>query len=216
MSRDAWRMIGCEAALFFVLLFLWRASSWRCFAVLAALTLAVSAFTLYFFRDPERHAPAGERAILSPADGKIVELSEIPGPPSIGGPAKKVAIFMSVWDVHVNRIPVAGKVERLEYKKGRFLRAYHVEAGAENEQMVIGIRSPWGFVEMKQIAGILARRIVCRLKQGEAVQRGERFGMIKFGSRAELVFPASVRVDIRIGEHVKAGQTIIGEFVHAQ
>jgi phosphatidylserine decarboxylase len=219
LAKDVWGLMAGEAIAFLFMVFSWRVFSWAGFAFLAGLVLIVAIFTMYFFRDPDRVVPENERAILSPADGKIIELgemSESSGPSFVKGPVKKIAIFLSVWDVHVNRVPISGTVERLEYKKGRFLRAYESAAGTENEQMVIGIRSRYGNVLMKQIAGILARRIVCRLKKGESVQRGERFGMIKFGSRAELVFPASVRVRVRIGDAVKAGQTIIGEFVHAE
>jgi phosphatidylserine decarboxylase len=216
LAKDAWGLVAGEAIVFVVMLLFWRIFSWNGFAFLAFLALGAAIFTLYFFRDPERTVPENARAILSPADGRVVELAEISGSPFVDGPAKRVSIFLSVWNVHVNRIPVSGTVEHLEYKKGRFLRAYEENAGTENEQMVIGIRSAYGGVLMKQIAGIIARRIVCRLKKGESVQRGERFGMIKFGSRAELVFPASARVHVRIGESVKAGETIIGEFANAE
>jgi phosphatidylserine decarboxylase len=181
-----------------------------------ALFLLLLLFTLFFFRNPDRRVPRSAEAVLAPADGRIVEVGQVQHAPYLEGPAHKVAIFLSVWDVHVNRIPVDGRVTFLSHRPGAFLRAYLPNASERNEQMWIGVESPRGKFLTKQIAGILARRIVCRLREGDSVEKGSRFGMIKFGSRVELYCPPSVAIRVAVGDHVKAGETIIGEIPHVQ
>ncbi len=219
MAKDSIGVFLAEAGILFFLILCWKLSSWSLFWIPIGLVSALLAFTAFFFRDPQRIIPDREGVILSPADGKVIEIADVRDASFVGflkGPAKRVAIFLSVWDVHINRIPVTGSVAYLHYQKGQFLRAYENEAGSRNEQMLIGIESKRGKVLMKQIAGILARRIVCRLHEKQQVTRGDRFGMIKFGSRAELYFPTSVNVTLKMGDKVKAGQTIIGEFTHGK
>lgn len=168
-------------------------------------------FMTYFFRDPERIPPQGPGLILSPADGKVVEIREVTD--HFVGPGRQVSIFLSPLDVHVNRAPIGGLVAGVEYRAGRFLPAYRAEASELNERATVRLEGQDVRVTVTQIAGVLARRIVCRLGGGEKLQAGERFGMIRFGSRVDLVLPRSVRMEARAGDRVRAGETIIGVFV---
>lgn len=212
MFRESYRLLACLFVLLLAALAFYRWSGWRGFVLLACLAGLLIAFTGFFFRDPRRSIPSDPACIVSPADGKVIAVGESADVEGYGGPARTVAIFLSVWDVHVNRNPVDGKVVRVEYREGDFKRAYLDDASEHNEQTRILIENPRGKVLVRQIAGILARRIVCRLKQGDTVAKGERFGMIKFGSRAELALPPSVRLRVSVGDRVKGGETIIGEF----
>ena len=185
--------------------------AWPWFAVPAVvLALAVA----LFFRDPERAAPDEPRALVSPADGKVVEIAETEDPEFIVGPAHKIAIFMSLTDVHVNRSPCAGRVESVQHRPGQFLNALRAEASAHNEANLIGLRNAetGAPVLLKQIAGLVARRVVCAAKPGDDLARGERIGVVKFGSRAEVYVPADDRFAwrVRLGEKVKAGSTVLG------
>ncbi|OQX86423.1 phosphatidylserine decarboxylase [candidate division KSB1 bacterium 4484_87] len=178
--------------------------------ILALISFVFLLFSFYFFRDPERQTPAMENAIISPADGKIIVIDEVNEPDYFKGRVKKVSIFMSVTDVHVNRIPVSGKVNYFNYKKGSFLPAYHEDASLQNEHTSIGIENEKMKILFRQIAGILARRIVCHIREGNKVTRGERFGMIKFGSRVDIFVPLHVEIKVKLNDKVKAGETIIG------
>jgi phosphatidylserine decarboxylase len=178
-------------------------AGWLSFA-LAIPGILLTAFSAWFFRDPERDIPAGPGTIVSPADGKVVSVVDAADGPS-------VAIFLNVFDVHVNRAPIAGRVESVQYRKGRFLAAFHERAGEENERNEIVLASAAGSVRVRQIAGLIARRIVCRVKPGDSVRAGERFGLIRFGSRTDLRLPAGSRIRVRVGERVRGGATIIGE-----
>ncbi len=168
-------------------------------------------FMLYFFRDPERIPPERPGAVLAPADGKVVEIREVTD--HFVGPGRQVSIFLSPLDVHVNRAPVGGLVVGVEYRAGRFLPAYRAEASEVNERATVHLQGQDVRVTVTQIAGVLARRIVCRLRGGEKLQAGERFGMIRFGSRVDLVLPRSVRMEARAGDRVRGGESIIGVFV---
>jgi phosphatidylserine decarboxylase len=212
LFKESLPALAVWAAGLALMLALHRITHWRVFVALGAVFGLLLLFTLYFFRDPERSVPAGAERIVSPADGRVVEITECNEPSFIGGKALQVAIFLSVWDVHVNRVPVDGRVAFLEYRKGEFRKAYLAEASEFNERMEIGIENPRGRFLVKQIAGILARRVVCRLRKGDAVVRGERFGLIKFGSRTELFLPTTVRLRVTVGQRVKGGETIIGDF----
>ena len=154
--------------------------------------------------------------MVSPADGKVIAIEEIDEPEFLGGPVQRISIFLSVFNVHVNRVPVEGVVNLYRYQRGRFHVASLPEASVENEQSVIGVTSPWGKVLFKQIAGLIARRIVCDLQVGHRVQRGERFGIIKFGSRMEIYLPREVEVKVRLRDKVRAGESILGEFKNAR
>ena len=166
-------------------------------------------FTLNFFRDPERKVPDEEDIIISPADGKVLFVSEINDERFLKGKAKQVAIFMSPLNVHVNRIPVSGKVEYLKYHPGEFIAAFEDKASEKNERNEIGIESKHGKVLFVQIAGFIARRIVSELKIGDEVKIGERFGMIKFGSRVDVIVPPEWAEKVKKDDIVYAGETIL-------
>jgi phosphatidylserine decarboxylase len=172
-------------------------------------------FVIWFFRDPQRQPERADTALamICPADGKVVEITEAQEADFIGGPARKMAIFMSVVDVHVNRAPCDSVVKWTRHEPGRFMNAIRGEAGLENERVLIALERPNGSpLLLKQVAGLIARRIVCPLKPGQRLAGGERFGMIKFGSRVEIFLPAGEKFDIavRLGQRVVAGRTILG------
>jgi len=171
-----------------------------------------SLFIVYFFRDPERITPNGDKLIVSAADGRVISIKPAGNMEFIGTDGTLVSIFMSVFDVHVNRIPVSGSVNYIKYNAGKFLPAFRDKASLENEQTEIGLQTAHGRIVMKQIAGIIARRIVCKIKSGDPVTTGMRFGMIKFGSRVDLYLPGNVEIKIKPNQKVKAGETIIGVF----
>jgi phosphatidylserine decarboxylase len=177
--------------------------------ILLLITLSVAAF----FRDPERTPPRGEGLIVSPADGKVVSIAEVKEQSSFPEAMTRISIFLSPLDVHINRTPVTGKIEEIKYQRGKFLAAYKREASARNEQnalrVVDGKGRRFGVV---QIAGVLARRIVCRVKAGDALMRGERFGLIMFGSRTDAYLPEGCRIEVTEGQRVKGGETILGRF----
>ncbi len=175
----------------------------------ALLPLGLAAFMGFFFRDPERTPPRTAGAILAPADGRVVDLQEAVDEPFVGR-GRQVSIFLSPLDVHVNRAAIGGRVVAVEHRPGRFLPAYRPEASARNEQTAIAIQGDAGPVLMRQVAGVLARRIVCRVRPGDTLEAGERFGMIKFGSRMDVIVPARVRLTVRMGDRVRAGETILG------
>ncbi|HEY5382760.1 MAG TPA: phosphatidylserine decarboxylase [Acidobacteriaceae bacterium] len=174
---------------------------------LTILPLLLAAFFLWFFRDPNRRIPAGEGVIVSPADGKVEEADWIE---TTAGSRVRVAIFLNVFDVHVNRVPAEGVVTLVEYREGQFLSALKPESAIHNEQTLVTIDAGNYSVSFKQIAGVLARRIVCRLQAGERVERGQRMGMIKFGSRVDVLLPASVELRVKAGDRVKGGSSVLG------
>ncbi|MEZ6062174.1 MAG: phosphatidylserine decarboxylase family protein [Planctomycetaceae bacterium] len=186
-------------------------------SVLAVAAAVCGILIAWFFRDPTRAIPAGPGLVVSPADGKVVEIEELDHDEFIGGPAVKIGIFLSIFNVHINRAPLAGKVIGLMYRPGKYLNALRPESARENERLTVLLESPEppyrGFV-VRQITGAIARRIVCWLKPGDVLQRGEQFGMIKLGSRTELLLPAESTLKVRtaIGEHVKAGTSILAEY----
>ncbi|RPI02046.1 MAG: phosphatidylserine decarboxylase [Zetaproteobacteria bacterium] len=188
-----------------VLLFAFR------FPASGTVVLLLAAFIVYFFRDPEREIPAGERIVLAPADGKIVAIKPFPdwkGP--FGEPLVRVSIFLSVFDVHVNRAPIAGLVQEVTHSPGRFQAAWAEEASLRNEQTLIRFATPDGDVWVKLIAGLIARRIVCRVAPKQKVEAGERIGLIRFGSRVDCILPEAVVLRVRRGQTVKGGSTILG------
>lgn len=187
------------------------AFGWTLFSiVLFLLALAVAGF----FRDPERIIPAGENLILAPADGKVVSISPVTPNGMFAGSVTRISIFLSPLDVHINRTPVAGKISEVRYQRGAFLPAYNEAASERNEQnalkMVDGAGRSLGVV---QIAGVMARRIVCRAKVGDDMGRGDRFGLIMFGSRTDTYLPHGCSVEVGEGQRVRGGETIIGRFV---
>ncbi len=178
------------------------------FPPLAWATSLATLGLLWFYRDPDRKAPEDDRRWVSPADGKVVEIFEARHP--YVGKALKVGIFMSPLDVHVNRVPAAGVVEFLDYVPGRKLMAFNEKASEENERFYVGLRTEEGPLLLVQVAGFLARRIVCRLRRGDPLTGGERYGMIKLGSKVDVYLPASVRPVVVVGQRVRAGETVIG------
>ena len=163
---------------------------------------------LAFFRDPDRNVPAVPGAVLAPADGRVMRLVEVDDP--WVGRAVRVSIFLSPLDVHVNRAPVTAQVEEVQHAAGRFLAAYRDEASELNERCTLALQGEAARVGVKQIAGILARRIVCRARRGDKLLAGERYGLIRFGSRTDLVVPKGTEITVRVGDRVKGGETIMG------
>ena len=178
---------------------------------LAVVLGVVATFMAFFFRDPERVAPPIAGAILAPADGQVVDVRARVDDPFVGA-AQTVSIFLSPLDVHVNRSPLAGLIVSVEYRPGAKMAAYRPEASERNESTTIAIQGEAGRVVVRQIAGVLARRIVCWVRPGDRLGAGERFGLIKFGSRTDLVMPASIRPHVRKGDRVRGGETVVGVF----
>ncbi|HXV48852.1 MAG TPA: phosphatidylserine decarboxylase family protein [Candidatus Binatia bacterium] len=187
------------------------AFGWTLFSiVLFLLALAVAGF----FRDPERIIPTGENLILAPADGKVVSIAPVTPSGMFAGSATRISIFLSPLDVHINRIPVAGKVSEVRYQRGAFLPAYNEAASERNEQNALEIVDGAGrSLGVVQIAGVMARRIVCWAKVGDDMGRGDRFGLIMFGSRTDTYLPHGCSVEVGEGQRVRGGETIIGRFV---
>ena len=181
---------------------------------LAVVFMGLLGFMVFFFRDPARKVPLGPALVVSPADGRIVEIEHLDNCPLLPGKVLKIGIFMSVFDAHVNRAPADGTVATLNYNPGKFYNALRDRASAQNESNNVVLNCPdipGRRLVVKQIAGVLARRIVCRCKLGEHLARGQRFGMIKFGSRAELFLPycQELRVQVSKGQKVKAGSSVL-------
>jgi phosphatidylserine decarboxylase len=179
---------------------------------LAAVVLVVVAlWVAYFFRDPERIGERGERLVIAPADGKVVQISEVNEPDFLREKSIRISIFMNVFNVHVNRYPVSGIVRYVHYNPGKFFNAAHEKASLENEQSSVGIESGSNRVLVRQIAGLIARRIVTYGKDGERVQQGDRMGIIRFGSRVDVFLPVSARARVKVGEPTFAGVTVVAE-----
>ncbi len=189
-----------------IILFVWK-GIW-----ISSPLIILSLWCLWFFRDPDRKPEnATQNSIVSPADGKIIRIQEVQHPYLLSGTALRVSVFMSVFNVHVNRIPLTGTIQDLEYHKGKFFGAYDDKASIENEQMGIVLKSGMHTIMFVQIAGLIARRIICRLNKGESVVQGQRFGLIRFGSRVDLYLPPQTRLSVKLGDKVLSGQSILGE-----
>jgi phosphatidylserine decarboxylase len=174
--------------------------------ILSVPPLLLAAFFLWFFRDPRRTIPAVPGGIVSPADGVVTEAEWVE---TTQGSKLRISIFLNVFDVHVNRSPIAGTVNLVEYREGGFMNAMTPESSLTNEQTLIQIQGDGYEVSLKQIAGLLARRIVCNVKAGDKVERGDRIGMIKFGSRCDVLMPAEATLKVRTGERVKGGSSLL-------
>jgi phosphatidylserine decarboxylase len=178
----------------------------------AVLLLGITLFVVWFFRNPQRKVPENLSQVISPADGKVIRIEEVKDADCAGESVRKISIFMNVFNVHVNRIPYSGEVCSIRYTEGKFLSANLDKASALNERNAVLIRTEDGRqIKTVQIAGLIARRIVCWLKEGMHVQKGERFGLIRFGSRVEVFLPLSTNMLIKVGDKVRAGETPIGE-----
>lgn len=179
--------------------------------VIAGLFLILTLFTIYFFRDPDRTVPPDENAIVSPSDGRVVAIQPY-SDSYVGKKAVRVSVFLNIFNVHVNRSPCDGIVMNSKYKPGKFLPAFDPKTSEENEQTIIDIKHKDFKLRMKQIAGLIARRIVNHLRPGDHVTRGDRFGLIRFGSRMDIIFPADVEVKVELKQKVFGGKTVIGEW----
>ena len=183
---------------------------WLATPLFAGLALIFAAFFLWFFRDPERAIPSDPGLIVSPADGKVTDISATQ---FNGRPCTRISIFLNVFDVHVNRSPISGVIKEVIYKRGQFANAMGAGSSEANEQNIVTVEGEGMTLVFKQIAGLLARRIVFTKKSGDRLVRGERVGMIKFGSRTDVIFPAEIAVKIKVGDRVKGGASILAELV---
>ena len=179
---------------------------------LAAFVLTLLAlWVAYFFRDPERIGERGDRLVVSPADGRVIMITQVEEPAFLGGTALRFSVFMNVFDVHVNRYPVNGTVAFLHYNEGKFINAAHDKASLDNEQMSVGIETGPHRVLTRQIAGLIARRIVTYSAAGDSVSQGDRMGLIRFGSRVDVFVPAGSSPRVRVGDRATAGVTVLAE-----
>ena len=181
-------------------------------AWLGILLLPLTIWCIAFFRDPERTTPTAPGLIVSPADGKLLPIVEAVPPPELGlgeAPRVRLSIFMNVFNVHVNRSPIAGVLTRVQYQKGLYLNAMNPASADRNEQNIVTVRGEGFEVTFKQIAGLIARRIVFNLREGETVGRGQRVGLIKFGSRVDVIVPAEAELKVKVGDKVKGGSSVL-------
>lgn len=200
IAREAWPYalgVSCIAGL--AAIFGWLGT--------AVFFLGLAAFVLFFFRDPERVVPSAPGLIVSPADGKVIKIDDAPGRDGL----TRVCVFLSIFNVHINRSPIAGRIERVEYRPGVFLAAFDPRASTENEQNVVTVRGSAHAVVFSQIAGLIARRIVFRKKPEDLVARGERVGLIKFGSRVDVFLPKGVALKVSVGDRVRGGESVLAE-----
>lgn len=181
--------------------------------ILAGIFSLLLVFSLNFFRDPDRKIPEGDNIIISPADGKVTSVTTI-NDPEVGNGSKMISIFLNVFDVHVNRVPLDGKVVFVKRKDGQFVSAFRHDAADVNEQVTTLFETKLGKLKIKQIAGLIARRILCYAKSGEKMDKGDRLGYIMFGSRTDIIFPPSVNVLVKVGQRVVGSETIIGNFAN--
>jgi phosphatidylserine decarboxylase len=211
-AREGWLFIGIGIGLV-VIAFVAaiQLRSWPLWLV-AVLVTVLALWCAYFFRDPERTGPRGPNIVIAPADGKVLMITDVDEPHFIKGRATRVSIFMNVFSVHVNRYPVDGTVDFLLYNKGKFFNAAAEKASLENEQMSVGVTTPSGArVLTRQIAGLIARRIVTHSHLGDKAHQGARFGIIRFGSRVDVFVPPTSVVKVRVGDMTTAGTTAIAE-----
>jgi phosphatidylserine decarboxylase len=172
----------------------------------AVILVLLAAFVFYFFRDPDRTIPSEPGALVSPADGRIVVITEEENAGRVG---KRISVFLAIWNVHVNRSPEAGTITAMDYRPGKFFAAMRERASFDNEQNVISLSTAAGEIVFKQIAGLIARRVVCWKKPGDIVERGERIGLVRFGSRVDMWVPMDAEIVVRIGDHVKGGSSVL-------
>jgi phosphatidylserine decarboxylase len=203
VASEGWPFI-VPLAIVTALLF---AFGWKNTGVVA---LVLTLFVLFFFRDPERSVPGGKGVVVSPADGKVIVVKDIYEPTYLKQDVKQISIFLSVFNVHVNRVPVEGTVELVKYNPGKFHVASVDKASLDNEQTAMVIASGKDKVLVKQIAGLIARRIVCYAKAGDTLKRGERYGLIRFGSRTDIFLPKDTEIKVKLGDRVKGARDIIG------
>lgn len=209
MHREGYRFVGIFAAVTLVLFLIWQPLGW--------IGVGLTVWCYYFFRDPNRVTPVREGLIISPADGVVQMIGAFPPPEELGlgtDPMTRVAVFMNVFNCHVNRAPIAGRIEKIAYRPGKFLNASLDKASVDNERNGLTIRMEDGrAIGVVQIAGLVARRIVCEVKEGQAIGTGERFGMIRFGSRLDIYLPEGVSPLVAVGQSTIAGETVLADLV---
>jgi phosphatidylserine decarboxylase len=205
-APEGWQLVSPLSALAVVVMIWGLFSRSHVPLWIGAGVLVLSFVVLLFFRDPERHSPSDPRAVVSPADGKVIITETLPDG------RKHVAIFLSVFDVHVNRVPIGGEAERITVTPGAYFHAGSLRAGGENARVDVEARSAFGAVAWRQVSGSIARKISCRLKNGDTFQTGQRFGLIYFGSRMDVFLPASAAIATSKGKRVHAGESVIATF----
>lgn len=212
VHREGWRFVAIFAAVTVVLWWIW--------APLLAIGCVLTAWCAYFFRNPERVTPARKGLVISPADGAVQMIEKAPPPPELDmgdAPRTRISVFMNVFSVHINRIPVDGTIETLAYRPGKFLNASLDKASEHNERQSVRMRTRDGHeFAVVQIAGLVARRILCWIEEGQAVAAGERFGLIRFGSRVDVYLPDGVSPLVCVGQTAVAGETVLADFESAE
>lgn len=205
--------IVLDALMFVVPLAVFVAISiWWGSAYLTVFFVLIAFFVSWFFRNPERSIPGDPGAIVSPADGRVIKIEEVDETDMLDGKFKKISIFMNIFNVHVNRCPYPGVIKRIRYRKGKFFSADLDKASSQNERNSLVVETEEGKqILVVQIAGLVARRIVCWVKEGGVLEKGERFGLIRFGSRLEVFMPIDTEILVKVGDRVKAGHTKVGE-----
>lgn len=206
IAREGWPFIAIAWTLTLAAAWLWLP--------LGILLAIVAVWVVAFFRDPIRPGPRGDKYVVAPAEGHVVHVTEVDEPMYVKERTLRISIFLSVFDVHVNRYPVDGTVELVHYNKGKFLHAADEKASLDNEQSSVGLKGPRGKVLVRQIAGLIARRIVTDSKPGERVTQGSRLGLIRFGSRTDVFLPLSARpaIKVKVGDRVRVGGTVLAEY----
>lgn len=195
------------------LLFIYLFTNIAILPIIAGISSLLLVFSVNFFRDPDRKIPEGKNNIISPADGKITAVTTI-NDPDVGKNSKLVSIFLNVFDVHANRVPISGKVISVSRKDGQFVSAFRHDAADVNEQTTTLLDTSLGIIKVKQIAGLIARRILCYAKSGEKMNKGDRLGFIMFGSRTDIILPPTVKVLVKVGQRVVGTETIIGNIIN--
>jgi phosphatidylserine decarboxylase len=217
IARDGWSFILIGLVLTVVAL--WGCTRWDSLILLIVglIFSLATIFSVYFFRDPDRSFVAQPDLLVSPADGTIVKIDTLDNHPFVGDGTVRVSIFLSIFNVHVQRIPIDGTIDYVNYIPGEFFAAYEDKASEKNEQTEIGLVTTSGQkIAFKQIAGLIARRIVCHLSAGQSVTAGDRFGLIRFGSRVDMLLPPSAKLNVKLGDGVRGGETIVGTLASEQ
>lgn len=212
IAKDGYKVIVYTGLVLLIFIVLAWKFDFVLFVILACCTGFLFLFNFFFLRDPERHTPDGGHLVISPADGTIIKITEVDEPVYLKDKAQLISVFMSVLNVHVNRVPITGKVEYIGYKKGQYLAAFEDNATEVNEQSLIGISGEKGKIFFKQVAGIIARRIINHLDKDDMVKAGERFGLIRYGSRLDVYVPVSAKIKVQLKQKVRSGETILAEF----